>query len=111
MKPVEFLGDALDRLRSFPESSRRAAGLQIDKVQRGMEPDDWKPLNTVGPGVEEIRIRDEGGAFRVVYLARMPEAVYVLHAFRKSTARTSRSDLALARSRFSVLMQSRRGRR
>ena len=68
MKPVEFMGDSLARLRDFPPMARRAAGYQLDRVQRGLEPDDWKPMPSVGPGVRELRLRDRGGAFRVIYL-------------------------------------------
>lgn len=82
-KPVEFCGSALDDLRDFPLSARREAGYQIDKVQHGEEPDDWKPMKNVGAGVQEIRIRDEAGAFRVIYIAKLKNAVYVLHCFQK----------------------------
>lgn len=68
-KPVEFRGSALDDLRGFPQAARREAGYQLDQIQRGREPDDWKPMNTVGRGVREIRIRDAAGAFRVLYVA------------------------------------------
>ena len=84
MKPVEFLGDSLDRLRAFPQGPRRDAGFQLDRVQRGLDPDDWKPMKSVGQGVREIRVRDESGAFRAIYLATLPDAVYVLHAFQKT---------------------------
>ena len=107
MKPVEFLGDSLAALREFPQPARREAGFQIDKVQRGLEPDDWKPMASVGRGVQEIRVRDAAGAFRVIYFARMAEAVYVLHCFQKKTSRTSRRDLDLAQLRFRTLMRSR----
>jgi phage-related protein len=63
MKPVTFLGDSLDKVRAFPAGARREAGFQIDRVQRGLDPDNWKPMKTVGPGVGEIRIRDAAGAF------------------------------------------------
>jgi len=105
MKPVEFFGDSLDALRSFPEGARREAGYQIDKVQHGAEPDDWKPMSTIGSGVKEIRIRDEAGAFRVVYLAKLADAVYVLHCFQKKTQQTSERDIRLARKRFKELME------
>ena len=82
MKPVEFCGSSLDDLRAFPLAARREAGHQIDQVQNGLEPDDWKPMNTVGPGVREIRIREAAGAFRVVYVAKFADAVYVLHCFQ-----------------------------
>lgn len=108
MKPVDFCGDALDALRAFPLGARREAGYQIDKVQHGQDPDDWKPMKTIGVGVREIRIRDEGGAFRVIYLAKLADAVYVLHCFQKKTEQTSEKDIALARKRYRELMEQRR---
>ena len=73
-KPVDFCGNALDELRSFPEAARRAAGFQVDRLQRGYDPDDWKPMPSVGKGVREVRIRDEAGAFRVIYLVKLGDA-------------------------------------
>lgn len=105
-KPIEFLGDALDALRSFPLPARRETGYQLDKVQHGGEPADWKPMRSVGPGVREIRIRDEAGAFRVIYLAKLADAVYVLHCFQKKTGQTSDKDIALARKRYQELMRT-----
>ena len=99
-KPVEFVGGALDDLKAFPLSVRREAGYQIDRVQHGLEPDDWKPMSTIGPGVSEIRLRDGTGAFRVIYLARRADVVYVLHCFQKKTEKTSALDLVLATRRF-----------
>jgi phage-related protein len=104
-KPVEFRGSALDELRAFPLSARREAGHQLDQVQHGREPDDWKPMNTVGQGVQEIRIRDTSGAFRVFYVAKFANAVYVLHCFQKKTEKTSKSDLDAARERYRDLMK------
>jgi phage-related protein len=66
LKPLEFLGSSLDDLRAFPVTAKRDAGHQLDYVQHGYEPDDWKPLNSIGQGVQEIRIRDLAGAFRVI---------------------------------------------
>ncbi len=100
MKPIEFLGNSLDALREFPKEARRQGGFQLDKVQRGLEPDDWKPMKTVGPGVAEIRVRDVTGAFRVIYLARLDDAVYVLNCFEKKAQRTPQSEIKLARTRF-----------
>ena len=105
VKPVEFLGDSIDALRAFPGSARQDAGFQLDKVQRGEDPDDWKPMSTIGAGVREIRIRDEAGAFRVIYLAKLADAVYVLHCFQKKAQETSEKDIKLARSRFKELMR------
>jgi phage-related protein len=103
MKPIVFLASSLSDLRDFPADARREAGHQLDRVQRGEEPDDWKPMLTIGPGVREIRVRDEGGAWRVVYLATLPAAIYVLHAFQKKTQRTAARDLAVASSRLRAL--------
>ncbi|WJR67781.1 type II toxin-antitoxin system RelE/ParE family toxin [Neorhizobium sp. CSC1952] len=99
MRPLVFLGDALECLRDFPEAARRQAGVQLHKVQLGLEPSDWKPMATIGLGVREIRIRDEAGAFRVIYVTRIEDAVYVLHAFQKKTQQTAKRDLDLAAAR------------
>lgn len=90
-KPIEFRSGSLDELRAFPVPARREAGHQLDQVQNGQEPDDWKPMNTVGQGVKEIRIRDAAGAFRVIYVAKFADAVYVLHCFQKKTAKTGKA--------------------
>jgi len=104
LKDVEFRGSALDDLRAFPLLARREAGHQIDRVQQGLDPDDWKPMNAIGPGIREIRIR-EAGAFRVIYVAKFKEVIFVLHCFQKKSQKTSREDLALATSRYKDLMQ------
>ena len=100
MKPVEFIGDSLARVREFPVSARRAAGYQLDRVQRGLEPDDWKPMKAIGAGVREMRIRDRASAFRVIYLATLSDRIVVLHAFQKKTQRTARTDIEMAAKRF-----------
>ena len=74
-KPVEFRASSLDNLRAFPVMARREAGYQIDRVQNGHEPDDWKPMSSIGAGVQEIRIRDAAGALRVVYVAKFTDAI------------------------------------
>jgi phage-related protein len=107
MKPIEFCGDSLDCLREFPKDARRGAGFQLDRVQRGLEPLDWKPMSTVGPGVREIRVRDDSGAFRVLYVAKFEDAVFVLHCFQKKTQATSRRDLNLAEQRYRDLLKER----
>ncbi|HTT85499.1 MAG TPA: type II toxin-antitoxin system RelE/ParE family toxin [Rhizomicrobium sp.] len=105
MKSVVFAGDARDAIRSFPENARREAGFQIERVQRGLEPDHWKPMATVGRGVREIRITDRAGAFRVIYVATFADAVYILHAFQKKPQATPRRDLDLAVERYGELMR------
>jgi phage-related protein len=99
MKTLVFLGDALDRIRFFPDGSRKEAGVQLHKVQQGLEPSDWKPMTSVGSGVREIRIREDGGAFRVLYITQIADAVVVLHAFEKKTQKTAKRDLDLADAR------------
>lgn len=105
MKPICFLGDSLKCLRAFPEEARQDAGYQLDLVQQGSQPDDFKPMPTIGKGVEEIRVRDDTSAWRVIYTARFADALYVLHAFQKKTQSTSRHDIDIARERFSQLMR------
>lgn len=105
VKSIEFRGTALDDLRAFPVTARREAGFQLDRVQNGREPADWKPMQTIGSGVREIRIRDAQGAFRVIYVAKFEEAVFVLHCFQKKSQRTSREDIALAVARYKELVR------
>lgn len=108
MKPISFRGNSLDDLRQFPLDARREAGYQIDRVQNGLEPSDWKPMNSVGQGVKEIRIRDADGALRVIYLAKLADAVHVLHCFQKKSEKTTEADIELARKRFRALMGEQR---
>ena len=103
MKPVRFLGDSLMRLRDFPEDICHDAGYQLDKLQRGGQPDDCKPMPLIGKGVEEIRLHDETGAYRVIFTARRADAIYVLHVFQKKTRTTSKRDIDLAAARFAQL--------
>ena len=99
MKPLQFIGSSLDDLRAFPAEARRAAGFELTFVQQGLMPSDWKPMKEVGPGVMELRIHALG-EWRVIYVARFAEAIYVLHAFQKRTQKTRQSDIALARMRY-----------
>ena len=104
MKKIQFLGDSLKSLREFPEDAKHDVGYQLDKVQRGEQPDDFKPMPSIGKGVEEIRVRDDSGIYRVIYTARLADAVYVLHAFQKKTQTTAKRDIALASKRCAELM-------
>lgn len=105
MKPVAFCGDSLNRLRQFPESARHDAGYQLELVQRGEQPKDFRPMPAIGKGVEELRVWDDAGTYRVIYTARLADAVYVLHAFQKKTRATSRRDIEIAKQRFNELMR------
>ncbi len=111
MKPVHFVGSSRDDLRDFPDDARETAGYQLFKVQQGKEPDDWKPMPTVGVGINEIRVRDESGGYRVLYVAKFEEAVYVLHAFEKRSHKTSKGDIHLAKSRYADLLKWRKEQR
>lgn len=104
MKPLRFVGSSQDDLRVMPAPVRHALGIELMTVQYGGMPSDFKPMQQIGPGVCEIRYRDAPhGAFRVVYVARLADAVYVLHAFRKKTSKTSRADIALAAKRYKLI--------
>lgn len=105
-KPVCFLGDTLRGLRELPQSARRALGHQIDRLQQGLQPDDFRPMPSIGLGVEEIRTKDRTGAYRIIYVARRREAVFVLHVFKKKTERTTLLDLALARQQLASISRS-----
>ena len=104
-KPIEFRGSAREDLRAFPQAARREAGFQLDRVQCGREPENWKPMSTIGAGVREIRITDAAGAFRVMYVAKFSSALYVLHCFQKKTQRTRELDIELAVRRYRELLR------
>ena len=106
-KDVAFLGSTLDDLRCLPQEIRRAAGYQLNKLQENELPDDWKPMPGVGAGVSEIRIRDAIGTYRVMYVAKFVEAIYVLHVFRKKTQKTAAGDVELASRRYRELLRTR----
>jgi phage-related protein len=110
LKLVRWIGDSHAQIRAFPDDPRREAGYQLERVQAGIEPADWKPMPSVGLGVNEIRVREESGAFRVIYIAKFSEAVYVLHAFQKKAQKTPKQDIELARRRFRELVQERKQR-
>jgi phage-related protein len=97
------VGDSLDRLKAFPAGPRRRCGYQISRVQAGLMPDDWKPMASVGPGVQGIRVRGAAVACRVIYMAKFADAIYILHCFDKKTQRTLKADVDLATARYKEL--------
>ena len=105
-RPLVWLGSSLDDVRAFPDEARQEAGFQLRRVQKGLSPSDWKPMSTVGPGVIEIRIHTTE-EYRVFYVAKFAEAVYVLHAFNKQRQKTSQRDIELAQWRYSELIRTR----
>lgn len=103
MKVAYFLGTVRRDLARFPKSARQRAGHEVFMVQVGREPAEFKPIPSVGPGAYEIRVRDEAGAFRVIYVANFEHAVYVLHAFQKKTRATAKADIELAARRYKLI--------
>ena len=106
MKGIRFCGRSLGVLRGFPADAKREAGYQLDRIQRGLEPTDWKPMPSIGSGVREIRIMHEG-QYRVIYVAKFADAVYVLHAFQKKIQRTRKQDIDTARQALKRLLKTR----
>ncbi|HEV8712298.1 MAG TPA: type II toxin-antitoxin system RelE/ParE family toxin [Candidatus Binatia bacterium] len=109
-KPLVWLGSSLNNVRAFPDEARQEAGFQLRRVQKGLSPSDWKPMTTVGAGVIEIRIHTTE-EYRVFYVAKFAEAVYVLHAFTKQTQKTPQHDIDLAQRRYAELVRTRSKRK
>ncbi len=105
VKRLRFYGSSQKDLRAFPKSAREVAGTQLYAVQCGARPTSWKPMPSIGRGVEELRVSVEEGAFRVVYVARLVDHVCVLHAFQKKTQKTSQQDIELAQRRYQKMME------
>lgn len=110
MKDVVFVGSSGDDLRSFPLLARQRAGYQLYVVQTGLDPSDWKPMAFIGAGCREIRVRADNDAYRVVYVATIGDAVYVLHCFQKTTQRTAKRDIDLAKQRYKQVTEMIRAR-
>jgi len=102
MKELKFMGSSLADLVDFPEAARKLAGLELWQVQVGAMPRDFKPMPTVGAGAYEVRIK-VGGQWRVIYVAKHAEAVYVLHCFQKTTQKTAQADIELAAKRYKLI--------
>ena len=99
MKTLYFIGSSLDDLRNFPYEARKAAGFELYSVQCGLEPGDRKPISSIGRGVKEIRIHVLG-EWRIIYVAKFEDAVYVLHSFQKKSRKTNQHDIEIARKRY-----------
>ncbi len=107
-KQIRWVGSAYEDLLAFPKDARKEAGFQLGKVQAGLEPADWKSFDAVGAGTREIRIRDASGAYRLMYVAKFEEAIYVLHCFQKKTQATSKQDRAIAEARYRAVARARK---
>jgi len=102
-KPIYWVGSSLKDLLALPDDVKREAGYQLHRVQNGLEPENWKPFQKVGSGVKEIRIYDQDGAFRAMYVAQFSEKIYVLHAFQKKTQKTNQNDINIAKTRYKAI--------
>lgn len=107
-KEIRWIGSAYDDLLKFPDLPRREAGFQLGRIQAGLDPDDWKSIDDIGKGTREIRIRDVAGIFRVLYVAKFEEAIYVLHCFQKKTQATTKQDKDIAKVRYRSIVQKRK---
>jgi phage-related protein len=108
LEPIFWMGDSLARLRALPADVRWDAGGQLERVQSGQNPDDFRPVPDVGPGTMEVRLHVEN-EYRVFYVARFEEAVYVLHCFVKKTRTSREADIDLGRRRYRAMLEYRKG--
>ena len=106
-KEIRWVGSSYEDILNFPAESRKEAGFQLGKVQAGLESDNWKPFDDVGAGTKEIRIRNAAGAYRVMYVAKFEEAIYVLHCFQKKTKTTTKHDKNIAEARYRTVVRER----
>jgi len=107
-KEIQWVGSSYEDLLDFPKDPRRDAGFQLAKVQAGLEPENWKAFDEVGAGTREIRLKDVSGVYRVMYVAKFEEAIYILHCFQKKTQATSHHDKTVARERYRAVVRNRR---
>lgn len=110
-KDINWVGSSYDDILGFPAEPRREAGFQLGKVQAGLDPDDWKPFDDVGHGTKEIRIRDASGIYRVMYVTKFEEAIYVLHCFQKKTEITAKHDKDIAEARYRAVVRERKAKK
>jgi phage-related protein len=110
LKPLEWIGTSREAVRAFDEEARQRIGYQLYRVQGGLEPSDWKPMTVVGSGVREIRVHSGKNEFRAIYVATFEEGVYVLHALKKKSQKTPKTDLELATTRFKELVKQRKAK-
>ena len=105
MKNIIFIGQSKNIIKSFPQDAKRNTGYQLDKIQNSKEPSDWKPINTIGTGVREIRIKDNKGIYRVVYISKFKRSIYVLHDFKKKTRKISKHDIDVAKTAYKIMSE------
>jgi len=108
MKEIIFVNKSLESIKSFSIGAKRDTGHQLDRVQRGLEPNNWKPMTSIGTGAQEIRIKESDGIYRVIYVAKFKEAIYVLHAFNKKTQKTNKRDIDVAKEAYKQVLEGRK---
>lgn len=104
-KPIYWVGTSYNDLLEFPATIRQDAGYQLHRVQNGLDPENWKPFQNIGAGVREIRISDDGNTFRVMYVTKFADKIYVLHSFQKKTQKTSPKDINIAKTRYNAIVR------
>jgi len=106
---IHWVGDAKEVLSAFPDGVKGALGYSLRRLQKGLLPDcDARRMESVGKGVWELKTSDERTWYRVIYLTRIGDALYVLHAFEKDSRKTDRRDIEIAKSRFKLVVAQRR---
>jgi len=110
-KSLNWIGSSLKDLTAFPDDAKRVAGYQLYRIQQGLNPENWKPFKSVGAGVKEIRISEDKGVFRVMYVAKFEDAVYILHSFQKKTRKTAKKDIDIAKARYAQVQGMHAGRK
>ena len=106
-RELEFIGSSLEDLKEVPIDVRGVAGAELRRVQRGEKPLHGRSIKTIGAGAFEIKVKDRQGAFRVFYVAKFAEVIYVLHAFQKKSQKTSKQDIALGKQRYKEMLELR----
>ena len=107
-KSIYWVGTSLKDLLSFPEEAKRDAGYQLHRIQNSLDPENWKPFQAIGIGTREIRISEDGNTFRVMYVAKFSDKIYVLHSFQKKSRKTSSQDINIAKTRYSAIQNEER---
>lgn len=103
---IHWVGDAKEVLSAFPQEVKGVFGYSLRRLQKGLLPDcDARRMQSVGKGVWELKTADERTWYRVIYLTRIGDALYVLHAFEKDSRKTDRRDLEIANSRLKLVLE------
>ena len=102
---IHWVGDAKDVLSSFPQDIKGVFGYSLRRLQKGLLPDcDARRMESIGKGVWELKTADERTWYRVIYMTRIGDALYILHAFEKNSRKTDKRDLEIAKSRLKLVV-------